>query len=102
MDVNDALAKVANHITPFRPTEDSWRAAAIALAAEVRRLREERRWIPCSERLPPLTSGDMLIRCGTTLRIAMQGGDGYWYTPEAHKVIATHWQPLPEGPGGDG
>jgi hypothetical protein len=83
-------------------------------ASEIARLREERRWVPVEERLPP-TDAEVLFTCeieGSFIGVYMGtsagrmndigsavimdlDGDGDW-------VPCTHWMPLPPGPEGDG
>jgi hypothetical protein len=73
-------------------------------ADEIERLRDERRWIAVSERLPedrqrviacfpPVRSGDPTDVCEATFNKA-QG----WFAMEHGCYTATHWMPLPEPP----
>ena len=77
------------------------------VAAECKRLREERRWIPCSERLPPEIDGRGLpphvlvaseSRSGEQWVSACSYLSKYGSFSHYHGAV-THWMPLPEGPG---
>ena len=81
-------------------TDDNWLADMVELAAaEIARLREERRWVPVGERLP---DGDE-----EWVDIAGAWGDcvGWWDTVEWHNVLddpcpgeVTHWKKRTSGP----
>ena len=62
-------------------------------AAEITRLREERRWIPVGERLPVIGTYVLWIW-------PPRGGCGKFVYPFDGQPpkSATHWQPLPPGP----
>jgi hypothetical protein len=69
-------------------------------AREIARLREERRWVPVSERLP---------KPGETVLMLMDGIDpvsGWYENGHFHNaydtLYVTHWMPLPPGPEEDG
>ena len=117
MDVDQALAiKVTFTVaTSEVPAVELLVQAKNVLRDEVLRLREERRWIPCGERLPEYR-GDVLVLTGNGVGIAWyspksKGGVGWnsCYLPdkdpretleaEIEARCITHWQPLPEGPG---
>lgn len=98
------------------------RAAAdmlVDLVAEVERLREERRWIPTSERLPdqeleaepkdadgkPLLGGYECIaqiegaKRPTALWYCHIDGEGVWTDESGENFYpVTHWKPMPKGP----
>ena len=88
-------------------TDDNWLADMVELAAaEIARLREERRWISVGERWPednvgvlawgPCNGGaEMVWREHGTWHLSFVGT----YIPDS---TYTHWQPLPPGPEGDG
>ena len=82
------------------------------LEAEVRRLQAERRWIPCSERLPEDGRSVLASRCngsGEIMHWCLQGyhpgfgprfiADRFNYAAGNEYGEVTHWMPLPEGPG---
>ena len=70
-----------------------------ALTAQVARLMEENRWIPCSERLPE-ESLCVLTFFGAVKVCYRIDDDWYLASPIPHKMtsIITHWQPLPLPP----
>lgn len=61
-----------------------------ALRAEVERLREERRWIPVEERLPPNTGTYLIVSVRDGVRLARWTWMGWLNDDDA-----THWMPLP-------
>jgi hypothetical protein len=88
-------------------TDDNWLADMVELAAaEIARLREERRWVPVGERLPednvgvvawgPCNGGaEMVWREHGKWHLSFVGT----YIPDS---TYTHWMPLPPGQEGDG
>ena len=69
-------------------------------AAEIARLREERRWISVEERLPEIGVGVLAIDDDG---IAVHWWDRHrWCSKKACHTCPTHWMPLPPGPEGDG
>ncbi len=81
-------------------------------AAEIARLREERRWISVAERLPKdndlvltvgkggwMVIGEMTKSCGwQSIHCDNETGEPWISDPGD----VTHWMPLPTGPEGDG
>ena len=70
-------------------------------AAEIARLREERRWIPVGERLP--ADNVAVLCCGDGIGAEMVWREqGKWHLSFVGTQIGpstyTHWQPLPPGP----
>jgi hypothetical protein len=83
----------------------------LALKAENERLRDERRWIPTSERLPeiwcyedgePIEFNVMLPGASVAMTLCFNGSQWYemiWSEMRVGKyVTVTHWMPLPEPP----
>jgi hypothetical protein len=70
--------------------------------AEIRRLRNERCWIPVSDRLPE--DGQSVVVCfeggGMTGQVGEATFDkrGGWFATERGAWGASHWMPLPEPP----
>ena len=104
-------------------TVDSFTLLALdalkALAEENKRLREEQRWIPTSERLPdqeleaepkdadgkPLLGGYECIaqiegaKRPTALWYCHIDGEGVWTDESGENFYrVTHWKPMPKGP----
>lgn len=95
---------------------DLEKMAAVAireLLEENKRLREERRWIPTSERLPELDSEDfihetvpvvevlVMIEGATKSATLFFDGDVFFDLKEDGEFIpyrVTHWKPMPKGP----
>ena len=87
-------------------TDDNWLADMVELsAAEIARLREERRWVGVGERLP--ADNVAVLCCGDGIGAEMVWREnGQWHlswvgTPISDSTY-THWQPLPPGPEEDG
>ena len=70
-------------------------------AAEIRRLREERRWVPVGEGLPPDNVAVLCWVDGSGAEMVWRE-KGQWFLSFAGYPISdsayTHWQPLPTGP----
>jgi hypothetical protein len=76
--------------------------------AEIKRLRNERRWIPVSERLPETPSGEWEIHGVCVLAWSLLNGhDTAWFERDKEygnrwswECVSdpTHWMPLPESP----
>jgi len=87
-------------------TDDNWLADMVEIAHdEITRLREERRWVPVGERLPP--DNVAVLCCGDGIGAEMVWLEhGKWHLSFVGTQIGTstytHWQPLPPGPEGDG
>ena len=69
------------------------------LADEVRKLREERRWIPCSERLPDIGEVVWAFDQVRGSNPALRDEFGWMITYDDVEIQPAHWMPLPEGPG---
>lgn len=73
-----------------------------AAADEIERLRNERRWIPVSERLPKEDSVVLAFMPeGSELKPEvreMYFVEGEWMNDRGHWPEVTHWMPLPEPP----
>ena len=74
-------------------------------AAEVARLREERRWIPVGERLPPVQGEDVLVAQGPwddgsySLDIGWWNGTQWMFYGGARDTPpVAFWQTLPQPP----
>jgi hypothetical protein len=88
-------------------TDDNWLADMVEIAAaEIARLREERRWVSVGERLPDDLRRVMVMApglYGAQVAWLLKGKwhDGIGYPDDAIDCRVTHWQPLPPGPEGD-
>ena len=87
-------------------TDDNWLADMVEIAAaEIARLREERRWVPVGERLPPDNVAVLcwVDGCGSEM---VWREKGQWFLSFAGYPISdstyTHWMPLPPGPEANG
>ena len=82
-------------------TDDNWLADMVELAAaEVARLREERRWVPVGERLPEEGVEVLCLIRPDVVCVGYQTrdfGQVVW-NDEGVLFRPTHWQPLPPGP----
>ena len=77
------------------------------LEADNARLREERRWIPVAERLPPFGADVLTLSFfsdGVPLMcIGWHNGQEWMhYTGRGPGLPVSHWQPLPPGPEANG
>jgi hypothetical protein len=72
------------------------------LREEIRKLREERRWVPVSERLPEPGTIVIAFINGEVMEATFCGGNGLHWQTDRGGFHATHWQPLPPGPEGNG
>ena len=90
-------------------TDDNWLADMVELAAaEIARLREERRWVPVGERLPEegvealwwcnSDDQDRGVYVGKRDRSLIVWGSHEWFID----ADFTHWMPLPPGPEANG
>jgi hypothetical protein len=70
-------------------------------AAEIARLREERRWVSVGERLPEVGSLVLAVINGEVMEATFVGGGGLAWQTDRGGFNATHWQPLPPGPEGN-
>jgi hypothetical protein len=68
-------------------------------AAEIARLRDERRWIPVGERMPEVKQ-EVLASSNGEVTCAVYLGDTLFDTPWGVGT-STHWQPLPTPPEGE-
>jgi hypothetical protein len=88
-------------------TDDNWLADMVELAAaEIARLREERRWVSVGERLPEDNVGVLAWGpCNGGAEMVWRE-HGKWHLSFVGTYIPdstyTHWMPLPPGPEGDG
>ena len=78
-------------------------------AAEIRRLREERRWIPVGERLPTVQGDDVLTARGPWEDGGYSIVRGWWngecwmfYGSDRDSPPVAFWMPLPPGPEANG
>lgn len=77
------------------------------LEADNARLREERRWIPVVERLPPF-GADVLTLSFFSDGVPLvcigwhNGQEWMHYTGRGPGLPVSHWQPLPPGPEANG
>ena len=84
-------------------------------AAEIARLREERRWVPVGERLPEIDVPVLVRQQGCQYHaIGWREHRPHYIVPETIWTLGdeldkgyppekiTHWMPLPPGPEGDG
>ena len=91
-------------------TDDNWLADMVELAAaEIARLREERRWIPVGERLPTVQGDDVLTARGpwedgghSIVRGWWNGECWMFYGSDWDSPPVAFWMPLPSGPEANG
>ena len=91
-------------------TDDNWLADMVELAAaEVARLREERRWVPVGERLPTVQGDDVLTARGPWEDGGYSIVRGWWngecwmfYGSDRDSPPVAFWMPLPPGPEANG
>jgi hypothetical protein len=104
LDILQALVHGVGNMTYGDPDDaDAVKAADVVrwAAAEIARLREERRWIPVGERLPTDNVAVLcwVDGCGAEMVWRQKG---QWFLSFAGYPISdstyTHWQPLPPGP----
>jgi len=103
----DDLRRVSVRVREL--TDDNWLADMIDLAAaEIARLREERRWVPVGERLPEkyqivvvALTPDSKGRVEVCEAVHWKGSD---FETDRGNYECSHWMPmpLPPGPEGDG
>lgn len=104
----DDLRRVAVNVREL--TDDNWLADMVELsAAEIARLREERRWMPVGERLPTVQGEDVLTARGPWEDGGYSIRRGWWngecwmsYGSNLDMPPVAFWMPLPPGPEGDG
>jgi hypothetical protein len=84
-------------------TEDGVIPACLAeVATRLAELVDERRWVPVGERLPEGLSLVLAVINGEVMEATFVGGSGLAWQTDRGGFNATHWQPLPPGPEGDG
>ncbi len=94
----DDLRRVAVKVRSM--TDDNWLADMVEIAAaEITRLRDERRWVPVGERLPE--DNVAVLCCGDGVGAEMVWREkGKWHLSFAGAQIGdstyTHWMPLPD------
>lgn len=99
LDLDSAL-NVLDHRTAER---DAALVREASANAEIARLREEARFIPCSERLPDV-GDDVLVhnRNGDIDKAYLDRARRYFWADNSERAIpvahVTHWRALPEGP----
>ena len=93
-------------------TDDNWLADMVEIAAaEIARLREERRWVPVGERLPEIDVQVLVWQQGCiSPEIGWREHRPYYIVPETIWTLGdeldkgyppekiTHWMPLPIAP----
>ena len=87
-------------------TDDNWLADMIEIACdEIARLREERRWVPVGERLPPDNVAVLCWVDGCGAEMAWREKEQWFLSFAGYRIsdsTYTHWQPLPPGPEANG
>jgi len=98
----NCLPDAVEHMIHGDPDEPDSVKASDAVrwaAAEIARLREERRWIPVGERLPDVGEWfDVAGKWGND--IAWYTGFG-WQNPRSFGIEVTHWRKRTPGPEGE-
>lgn len=110
-EIADAVEQMAAEIARLREERRSITTLlgkVETLEADNERLREERRWVPVGERLPELNSS-VLVACGYPEDEEQTVSQAWHYRPGLFTNLedmefpgVTHWQPLPPGPEANG
>ncbi len=106
-DSLNCLPDAVEHLIYGDPDDDDAVKASDAVKwaiAEITRLREERRWVPVGERLPPVQGEDVLTLSffsdGSPLVCIGWHNGIEWmhYIGRGPGLPVSHWHPLPPGP----
>ena len=109
LDIVEVLRRPLETISQCRRMLYVTAEVAEIAAAEIVKLREERRWVPVAERLPAVQGDDVLTARGPWEDGGYSIGIGWWngecwmsYGSERDMPSVAFWQPLPPGPEGNG
>jgi hypothetical protein len=98
------LPDAVEHLIHGDPDDDDAVKASDAVKwaiAEIARLREERRWVPVGERLPPDNVAVLCWVDGCGAEMAWREKEQWFLSFAGYRIsdsTYTHWQPLPPGP----
>lgn len=92
----ERIAELEAELIDERYRHDRVQDFEVAEAEELRKLKEQTRWIPVTERLPE-RGQDVIVFTGNILKPAVLAYS-FWNPKYDLWERVTHWMPLPDGP----